>query len=69
LAGGVTIASVSDTGATAGLAGAVGVVVDGDAETGTGCTTFCRTAMYAPPVAAVRHPAANRPARTLELMD
>jgi hypothetical protein len=68
LVGGDTIASVSETGATAGLV-AAGVGVDGEAATGTGCTTFCRTAIYAPPVAATRHPPASRPARTLELMD
>jgi hypothetical protein len=64
------MASVSETGATAGVAGAelAGAEEDGEAATGTGCTTFCRTAMYAPPAAAVRHPAAKTPARTLELI-
>jgi hypothetical protein len=63
---GVTIASVSETGATDGLAEAG---ADGDAATGAGCAAFGRVAIYAPAAAAVRHPAANTPARTLELMD
>src|SRR4051812_26698299 len=59
-----TMASVSETGVAAGLVGAGA----GDAATGTGSTTFCRTAIYAPPAAAVKHPAASTPARTLELI-
>jgi hypothetical protein len=59
-----TIASVSETGAAAGLVGAGA----GEAATGTGSTTFCRTAIYAPPAAALKHPAASTPARTLELI-
>jgi hypothetical protein len=70
LLGPLTMASVSETGVTAELGGAdAGAAAGaGEAASGAGCTTFCRTAMYAPPAAAVRHPAASKPARTLELI-
>jgi hypothetical protein len=63
-AGVPTTASVSATGRTAGsAAGGAGA-----AATGAGVAAFWRTAMKAPPAAAVTQPAASRPARTLELM-
>jgi hypothetical protein len=65
------IASVSDTGVDCEPASAVGAAALGltGAAAATGSALFCRTARYAPPPAAVTHPAAIRPAaRVFEIM-